>query len=540
MIENEKINENIVEKTQEKHEWEEKNINKNSFCEKLKKIPKWKYMIVWFFFFLIAFWLFCYSQVKRIETLATFPAVALNVQDLVGHVSTDLEFEDINITDSKGNNVNGLYLKNDNKDAETVYYFHGNGGPLSYFYSEIKYIHSLGYNVMAYDYPGYGKSTGFPHKENVDEFSKLFYEYVQSNKNLNEKNLILWGYSIWTAVVTDFASKNDFQKLILVSPLASRYDMSEKLFWIPLQSYLGKWNSYVTKDLVKDFTQPVLIIHGNTDKIVPYKQGEIVFDNYGNNTQALKSFIEIDNFGHNGIIDIYGNALEMKIREFLRNNTLKFQKNILNTENIKSWENDTYLYHKVYTSDLDTDESLTKFVNDKVSFTNKAYVPKNLVKFGNKYLKNGKGNSTLRADILPQLNALSKSFYEQFGVRFTVNSAYRSYRYQKWIKDRGCPDYLCAKAWYSEHQSGLGFDIFAIETEQYWKNNKNLWKYFQWLKVEAPKYGFTNTYQKGKEVDGYAVEPWHWRYVGKDLALYLSKKDITFAEYYYQQKKESN
>jgi|TARA_Y100001960_G_C14501621_1_gene741910 pimeloyl-ACP methyl ester carboxylesterase len=83
---------------------------------------------------------------------------------------------------------------------------------------------------MAYDYPGYGKSTGFPYKENVDEFSKLFYEHIQSEKGINEENLILWGYSVGTAVVSDFASKNNFEKLILVSPLASRYDMSEKLF----------------------------------------------------------------------------------------------------------------------------------------------------------------------------------------------------------------------------------------------------------------------------------------------------------------------
>jgi|TARA_Y100001960_G_C14501621_1_gene741911 hypothetical protein len=50
---------------------------------------------------LVGIWIFCYTQVKRIETLATFPAVAINVQDLVGHVETDLEFEEINIKDSK-------------------------------------------------------------------------------------------------------------------------------------------------------------------------------------------------------------------------------------------------------------------------------------------------------------------------------------------------------------------------------------------------------------------------------------------------------
>lgn len=514
---------------------------KNCILTNIKSQPKWKYGLIWFLLLLVGIWIFCYTQVKRIETLATFPAVAINVQDLVGHVETDLEFEEINIKDSKWNNINGLYLENSKEEAKTVYYFHGNGWPLSYFYSEIQYIHSLGYNVMAYDYPGYGKSTGFPYKENVDEFSKLFYEHIQSEKGINEENLILWGYSVGTAVVSDFASKNNFEKLILVSPLASRYDMSEKLFWIPLQLYLGQSNSYVTKELVKDFKQDVLIVHGNTDKIVPYNQWKLVYKNYWLHTKANKSFIEIDNYGHNGIIDNYGQALEMKIRSFLINGKLEQQINILNSQNKKKWERESHLYNTIYTLDLESDSSLTKFVNDKVSFNVKSYVPDMLVGFASSYVTDGKwGYSKVRKEIIQPMNKLWKAFYEKFGKKLIVNSAYRSYAYQKWIKNRGCPDHLCAKAGYSEHQSGLAIDIFDISTQAQWKANPTLWKYFEWLKVEAPKYGFTNTYQKGRAIDWYAIEPWHWRYIGKDLAMYLAEKDLTFAEYYNQQKKESN
>jgi pimeloyl-ACP methyl ester carboxylesterase len=83
---------------------------------------------------------------------------------------------------------------------------------------------------MAYDYPGYGKSTGMPYKENVEKYSQLFYEHIKTKKNLIDEEIIIWGYSVGTAVATDFASKNDFEKIILISPLASRYDMSMKFF----------------------------------------------------------------------------------------------------------------------------------------------------------------------------------------------------------------------------------------------------------------------------------------------------------------------
>ena len=87
---------------------------------------------------LIVLYIILLTQAKRLETLATFPGVRINVQDVVGHVKADFEFEEINISDSQGNNINGLYL--DNNAEKTVYYFHGNGGPLNYFYSEIQYI----------------------------------------------------------------------------------------------------------------------------------------------------------------------------------------------------------------------------------------------------------------------------------------------------------------------------------------------------------------------------------------------------------------
>ena len=79
---------------------------------------------------------------NRLQTIATFPWVWVNVQDIVGHIETDLAFEEINVTSSKWSNINWLYLSAW-EWAKTVYYFHWNWWPLSYFYSEIKFINNL-------------------------------------------------------------------------------------------------------------------------------------------------------------------------------------------------------------------------------------------------------------------------------------------------------------------------------------------------------------------------------------------------------------
>jgi D-alanyl-D-alanine carboxypeptidase len=127
---------------------------------------------------------------------------------------------------------------------------------------------------------------------------------------------------------------------------------------------------------------------------------------------------------------------------------------------------------------------------------------------------------------------MAKKFQEDKWEKMVIVSAYRSYQYQKWIKLRWCPDNLCAKAWYSEHQSWLAVDFWEASTNYKWKNNNRLKNYYEWLKNNASDFGFHNTYQKWLDIDWYEIEPWHWRYLWVELAKYLENENITFAEYY--------
>jgi len=127
---------------------------------------------------------------------------------------------------------------------------------------------------------------------------------------------------------------------------------------------------------------------------------------------------------------------------------------------------------------------------------------------------------------------MAKSYYRDTWKKIVVVSAYRSYLYQKWIKDRWCPDNLCAKAGYSEHQSGLAVDLWAASTKDDWNNSKLFKNRYKWLKANAYKYWFTNTYQKWINIDTYDIEPWHWRYVWIKLAKYLLDNNLTIAQLY--------
>jgi D-alanyl-D-alanine carboxypeptidase len=114
-----------------------------------------------------------------------------------------------------------------------------------------------------------------------------------------------------------------------------------------------------------------------------------------------------------------------------------------------------------------------------------------------------------------------------------VVSSYRSYAYQAGIKARWCPDNLCAKAGYSEHQSWLTADLWSASSNAYWKSSSRLMWFYNWLVENAHLYWFSNSYQNGREVDGYEIEPWHWRYMWVKFASYLKQENMTFAQFYY-------
>ncbi len=142
------------------------------------------------------------------------------------------------------------------------------------------------------------------------------------------------------------------------------------------------------------------------------------------------------------------------------------------------------------------------------------------------------GNQTMQlrkaaADALTQMFADAKTQ----GISLMVSSGYRSYNYQVSLYNgyvqsdsKSAADRYSARPGHSEHQTGLALDIEPAS------RNCELQACFadtpegQWLNANAYKYGFWLRYTTDKEpVTGFENEPWHYRYVGKDLAAELHR-----------------
>ncbi len=160
------------------------------------------------------------------------------------------------------------------------------------------------------------------------------------------------------------------------------------------------------------------------------------------------------------------------------------------------------------------------------------YVPRNLTLLPAAYNNSSNLNIYIHAGVQEPLIQMLNQAKEE-GISLGVNSGYRDFARQKRIYQNPLnksqpPEYdRAARPGYSEHQLGTAVDISApIFANQFVLNQG-----YSWLAENAHLYGFVLSYPKGSEaITGFRYEPWHHRYVGKDIAMALKESGELFNE----------
>lgn len=172
---------------------------------------------------------------------------------------------------------------------------------------------------------------------------------------------------------------------------------------------------------------------------------------------------------------------------------------------------------------------------NKFFYLDENYIPKNLEIIDPKY---SSGEKKLVNTARISFEFLAKKAEEE-GFHIRAASTYRSYEYQttlynNYVAQDGVEsaDTYSARAGFSEHQTGLAVDVDNASSNF---NNFENTKEYQWMLDNAYKYGFILRYPKGKEnITGYMYEPWHYRYVGVEIASFINQNNITYEEYYFK------
>lgn len=176
-----------------------------------------------------------------------------------------------------------------------------------------------------------------------------------------------------------------------------------------------------------------------------------------------------------------------------------------------------------------TDEELLQKYS-RTYFLNENFVPMKLSKIESKYILPGRKDQYFHGDAVEFLNDMLDEAEDE-GFDLKVLSAYRSFDEQTALKGQYTQVYgsganaFSADQGYSEHQLGTTVDISDPVTAGAFTAFAQTEEY-QWLLENAHKYGFVLSYPENNSF--FVFEPWHWRFVGVDLATDLHRQDKTF------------
>lgn len=205
---------------------------------------------------------------------------------------------------SKDKQISAIYLPNE-KAQFTIIYSHGNAEDLGLIKPWLQKLNTLGFNVLGYDYQGYGTSQGKPTEKNSYSDIEASYKYLTDEIKIDPQKIILYGRSVGTGATIDLAQKRPIAGLILESSFTSAF---RTMINIPLFPF-DKFNN---SQKIKDVHVPVLYIHGVDDQIIPLWHSKHLLQI----TPQVRDYFWVDDAGHNNLYIKAGAEIKQKILEF--------------------------------------------------------------------------------------------------------------------------------------------------------------------------------------------------------------------------------
>jgi fermentation-respiration switch protein FrsA (DUF1100 family) len=227
--------------------------------------------------------------------------------------------EDVWFAGGSGERLHGWYVRArgvEQERAATVIYFHGNGGNIYVIGWLGEALSARGFNVLLFDYRGYGRSEGSTLDERgIYEDADAAYNYVVRERGAKPEQVVLYGQSLGTTAAVDLAARVHCRAVILESGLSSASDMAAMILpWVPVWVYKYGRNHFESAKKLERVSAPVFVAHGQLDRTIPVEQG---YKLYAAAREPKRLFI-VPDAGHNDLIARGGNAYLDALTDFVR------------------------------------------------------------------------------------------------------------------------------------------------------------------------------------------------------------------------------
>ena len=159
---------------------------------------------------------------------------------------------------------------------KTILFLHGNAGSLENRIHKINHFNDMDVNFLIVAWRGFSGNKGKPTENGLYIDAKSAVKWLK-NKGVNEEDIIIYGESLGTGVGTEIAQNKNFAGIILESPFTSMVDAGADKYPIFPIRFLLK-DKYESDKKIKNIKSPILIMHGEVDKIVPFWMGKKMYD----------------------------------------------------------------------------------------------------------------------------------------------------------------------------------------------------------------------------------------------------------------------
>jgi fermentation-respiration switch protein FrsA (DUF1100 family) len=216
-----------------------------------------------------------------------------------------------------GTRLHGWFVRATTQPATaTVIYFHGNGGNLSYLDWLAGGLTGRGFDLLLFDYRGYGQSEG-----NVSDERGIYadadaaYDYVVRERGVAPAKLVLYGQSLGTSAATDVAARRECAALVLESGMSSASDMAALILpWLPRGTHRFAVNRFDNVGKLARISRPVLVAHGDRDEVIPVAQGHALYAA----AREPKKLIIVPGAGHNNLVGAGGEKYLDEVAAFVQ------------------------------------------------------------------------------------------------------------------------------------------------------------------------------------------------------------------------------
>jgi uncharacterized protein len=176
-------------------------------------------------------------------------------------------------------------------DPQTwVVYLHGNDANIATRMNILHYeqLARLGLNVIAPEYRGYAGLHGIPTEDGLVRDARAAYEYVRRERHAAPRDIVIYGWSLGSAVAVSLASQVDEAAVVLEGAPASLAEIGAQRYpWFPIHWLMRNPFESITR--ISRVDSPLLFLHSPDDIVVPIDQGRRLFE------AALppKQFVEV-------------------------------------------------------------------------------------------------------------------------------------------------------------------------------------------------------------------------------------------------------